>query len=147
MLQTIVVPIEGSEHGQKALDMAIEYAVDHGSALRILSVWKTVRLPDNTHSLVRAQLDPEMLSTDQKKIAEKIVDQAVRTARDNGVADVEGIVKKGQVARTIVDFAATVGADAIMMGSRGLGDISGQLLGSVSHKVSSMAGCTCIIVK
>ena len=33
------------------------------------------------------------------------------------------------------------------MGSRGLGDIGGLLLSSVSHKVSSLSGCTCIMVK
>ena len=47
----------------------------------------------------------------------------------------------------IVDFARDQRADAIVMGSRGLGDVSGLLLGSVSHKVSHLAACTCIMVK
>jgi nucleotide-binding universal stress UspA family protein len=147
MLQTIVVPVEGSDHSEKALDMAIDYALKHGSALKILSVWKTVRLPDNTHSMVRPRVEAEPAEAGLKSMAQQVVDAAVQRARDQGVSAVEGAVKKGQVARTIVTFAETEGADAIIMGSRGLGDVSGLLLGSVSHKVCNMAACTCIVVK
>ena len=37
--------------------------------------------------------------------------------------------------------------DAIVIGSRGLSDIKGLFLGSVSHKVGHLAECTCITVK
>jgi nucleotide-binding universal stress UspA family protein len=35
----------------------------------------------------------------------------------------------------------------IFLGSRGLGDIKGLLMGSVSHKVTQLAECTCVSVK
>ena len=47
----------------------------------------------------------------------------------------------------IVAFAKDRGIDAIVMGSRGTGDMEGLLLGSVSHKVTSLAPCTCVTVK
>ena len=37
--------------------------------------------------------------------------------------------------------------DAIVMGSRGLGDLESLLLGSVSHKVAHAAPCSCVIVR
>ena len=35
----------------------------------------------------------------------------------------------------------------IFLGSRGLGDVGGLLMGSVSHKVMHLAPCTCVAVK
>jgi nucleotide-binding universal stress UspA family protein len=35
----------------------------------------------------------------------------------------------------------------IMIGSRGLGQVKGMLLGSVSSKVCHVADCTCVTVK
>jgi nucleotide-binding universal stress UspA family protein len=37
--------------------------------------------------------------------------------------------------------------DMIFLGSRGLGDAKGLLMGSVSHKVAHLAECTCVSVK
>jgi nucleotide-binding universal stress UspA family protein len=34
----------------------------------------------------------------------------------------------------------------IFLGSRGLGDAKGLLMGSVSHKVAHLAECTCVSV-
>lgn len=41
----------------------------------------------------------------------------------------------GYAAREIVNDAREIGADVIVMGSRGRGDIAGLLLGSTAHKV------------
>ncbi|MCZ7597652.1 MAG: universal stress protein [Gammaproteobacteria bacterium] len=45
-------------------------------------------------------------------------------------------VTTGDPARGIIDSARSLPADMIVVGSRGLGELSGLLLGSVSHKVS-----------
>ena len=37
--------------------------------------------------------------------------------------------------------------DLIVMGRRGLGDLGGLLMGSVSHKVCHLADCACLTVK
>jgi nucleotide-binding universal stress UspA family protein len=38
-------------------------------------------------------------------------------------------------------------AGMIILGSRGLSDLKGFFLGSVSHKVSAHAECSCVTVK
>ena len=53
----------------------------------------------------------------------------------------------GRPADTIVAAAERDKADMIVMGSRGFSDLKGLLLGSVSHKVSHLAPCTCVTVK
>ena len=53
----------------------------------------------------------------------------------------------GSAANEILEFADRHNIDGIVMGSRGLSDFKGLLLGSVSHKVGHLAKCTCITVR
>jgi nucleotide-binding universal stress UspA family protein len=53
----------------------------------------------------------------------------------------------GDPAQSILHLAKERGVDTIVMGSRGLSDIKGLFVGSVSHKINHLAECTCITVK
>ena len=77
----------------------------------------------------------------------EILDQVEDHARKKGLAQIRKVAKTGQPARTIVAHAKQIDADLIVLGSRGLGDIEGMLLGSVSHKVSTLAECSCLTVR
>ena len=147
MFKTILVPTDGSEHAAKALDIACDMAQRWGSKLLVLSVYRHHSMPSSTHSLVGGAIEVEPPDATLGRLAREIMEAAVSRARERGVAQVEGLVRRGPPARTIVQVAKERGADAIAMGSRGLGDAEGFFLGSVSHKVSSLAECTCITVK
>jgi nucleotide-binding universal stress UspA family protein len=54
--------------------------------------------------------------------------------------------KRQEVAGEILATAARVGADLILMGSRARGELTGLLLGSVSHAVAMSALCPVVIV-
>jgi nucleotide-binding universal stress UspA family protein len=53
----------------------------------------------------------------------------------------------GPLAQTIVRQARRVRADLILIGSRGLSDIQGFLLGSISRQVASITRCSVLVVK
>jgi nucleotide-binding universal stress UspA family protein len=53
----------------------------------------------------------------------------------------------GPVAAAIASEARRRKADLILLGSRGLSDVRGFLLGSVSRKVSTLAPCSVLIIK
>ncbi|MEY4705183.1 MAG: hypothetical protein RL042_1385 [Nitrospirota bacterium] len=53
----------------------------------------------------------------------------------------------GPLAQTIVRQARRVKADLILIGSRGLSDIQGFLLGSISGQVASITRCSVFVVK
>ena len=68
-------------------------------------------------------------------------------AESTGVKDITTQILDGAPADMIIAAAENENADLIVMGSRGLGNFAGLLLGSVSHKVSHLSKCTCVTVK
>jgi nucleotide-binding universal stress UspA family protein len=147
MFKTILAAVDGSDHATKALDIASDLAQRCDAKLIILSVYRHHSALESTHTLVKGQQEVEAPDATLGRLAREVVDAAVARAQAKGVVQVEGLVRRGPPARTIVQIAKDRGAQAIAMGSRGLGDVEGFLLGSVSHKVSSLAECTCIMVK
>lgn len=62
------------------------------------------------------------------------------------MAQIEQELTQGDPVRVILDTAKKRDVDAIVMGSRGLSDLGGVVIGSVSHKVSHAAKCRVITV-
>ena len=83
----------------------------------------------------------------EQAIAEKVLVSASDRARRAGIDSVEPIAQNGDVARGIVDAARDHRIDTIVMGTRGLSDLQGLVLGSVAHKVTHAAPCTVVTVK
>ena len=67
-------------------------------------------------------------------------------ASRRGVGQVTRLVEEDDPARAILAAAERLGADLIVMGSRGMSDLKGRLVGSVSHKVLHLASQPCLIV-
>jgi nucleotide-binding universal stress UspA family protein len=57
------------------------------------------------------------------------------------------VLAHGPIARTIARQARRMKADLILIGSRGLSDIRGFLLGSISRQIASIAPCSILVVK
>ena len=75
------------------------------------------------------------------------MDRARKFVAKRGVKKIVPVMVEGDPAEAILDLAARHKASMIVMGSRGLSDVKGLLLGSTSHKVNAQAGCTCVSVK
>ena len=60
---------------------------------------------------------------------------------------IETLIRPGSPADEIVDAAKELGADMIVIGSRGWGEIRSVLLGSVSERVMHLAHCPVLIVR
>jgi nucleotide-binding universal stress UspA family protein len=147
MFANILVPLDGSEGAGRALDTAIALTKRFGGELSLLCVFRHHSPLEASLSMVQARGPLDRPDDALKGYAGDIVAAAKAHAIEAGVTPKESIIKRGQPARAIVAFAKDRGIDAIVMGSRGTGDMEGFLLGSVSHKVSSLAPCTCVTVK
>ncbi len=56
-------------------------------------------------------------------------------------------MERGDAATGILAIASDSDVDTIVMGTRGLSDIQGLVLGSVAHRVAHGADCRVIAVK
>jgi nucleotide-binding universal stress UspA family protein len=149
MFRRILVAVDGSTHAMRAAVAAIDIAHQYGSALEVITVVKkpSTEISEQLRHYMEVENIPATLEEMVDRRSQEILTQVEEHARKKGLFDVRKIAKPGQPARTIVDHAKQTGADLIVMGSRGLGDIEGLLLGSVSHKVSALAECSCLTVR
>ena len=146
MSKTILVPVDGSEHSRKALDFACDLAKGLGGRLHLVHVVQASH-ENRTLVLGAAAVTVHASQKELEEVGHSVVDAAKSVAAEHGCKDVESEVKGGDPSRAIVDSAKAVGADMIVMGTRGLSDFGGLLMGSVSHKVMHLAPCTCVSVR
>jgi nucleotide-binding universal stress UspA family protein len=149
-MQLILHPTDGSKSAEKALELACDLARFHQAKLMILHVQRrhgSVMAPEELRYYEKIEGVPATEAELLHKIALDIAGEVEAAARQAGLSDVESIVVEGDPTGRITEIAKDRGADAIVMGSRGRGDVAGLLLGSVSHKVTQLAPCTCIIVR
>jgi nucleotide-binding universal stress UspA family protein len=174
MIKTIVVPTDGSEHANKAVEMAGDIAAKFGARVVILQallhhtattdlkalceavdagkdvVKKLEDLENAMYEASAASYAPVPLPVPPailQKIGDKIAERACQVMEKKGVEHVSTQVIDGKPAENIIIAAEHENADLIVMGRRGLGDIAGLLMGSVSHKVTHLAECACLTVK
>lgn len=138
--ETIVVGVDGSEHGERALDWAVKEARLRGARLRLVAAW---HLPPKVYS------GPGYIPTagtreSFERFASEAVDAAATHARDAGV-EAESVIREGQAAEVLVEEAAN--ADLLVVGSRGHGGFAGLLLGSVSAQCAHHALCPLVVVR
>jgi nucleotide-binding universal stress UspA family protein len=145
-----MVATDGSHHAERAVELASELARLTGAKLTILHVQRETGselIPPGLEEYAR--LEHVRLSERDvlRAAAQKILQRAKAAAQADGVALPETMLLEGDPARGILDAIRELGVDTIVLGSRGLGDLRGLMLGSVSHKVAHAAPCHCIIVR
>ncbi len=80
-------------------------------------------------------------------IAVKLLERGQKIAEEHGVSRISTSWRGGSTTEGILAQAKEVEADTIVMGSRGLSDLKGLVVGSVSHKVQHLFEGTVITVK
>jgi nucleotide-binding universal stress UspA family protein len=122
-MKTILVATDGSDSSERALAFAIQLARETGASLEIVSVrpqWSTGGTGNAT------------LERDKDRASERVAEDAANRARGEGVVSTARVLE-GDTVSCIVDTARRVHAELLVVGSRGLGSMSGAMLGSVSQ--------------
>ncbi len=175
-LERVLVPFDGSDHAMKALELACDLAGKFGAQCRIIHVLQhdqsledilgvvdVEQLDDETRQALaglkaageRAMdtgfLLPTIPEPALRKLGEAVLWRAKQVAIAKGLVDVDCALRDGDPAEWILAEAKRgpdgLAADMIVMGMRGLGEMAGMLLGSVSYKIIHLAPCSCITVR
>ena len=147
--KTILVAVDGSKHAIKVTEAAADLAQRYGAKLLVLHVIAPIfdgKVPIDLATSARLEHMKQAEYGIFQDAGRDIVQSAELIARKKGVAKVEALVEDGDPASIIIDMARARKADLIVLGRRGLGGLTGLLLGSVSHKVLQMADRPCLIV-
>jgi nucleotide-binding universal stress UspA family protein len=147
MSKTIVVPIDGSECALEALDFAAELVRSEDDKIILLTVVGHKKVPKELQHYLEVEhvKGPPDWECDQL-IASGILDEGKQRLHEHNIHQFETLVERGEPAELIATTANQQAADMIVIGSRGLGNISGLVFGSVSGKVNHLAGCKVITV-
>lgn len=144
MYNKILVPLDGSERSTKALAHAISLAEKFSAKITLMYVIPT--LPPYTDTAI------DRLGHVQQSIIDELLrngnvmlNQYASSFSDRKI-EADQFIIIGHPANEILEKATQEDYDLIVIGSRGLGEIKGYIMGSVSNRVSRHASCPVLII-
>jgi len=152
MISNILVTDDGTEASDKAIVKASELAKQMSVKLTLLHVIDDIEIPA---SLILGN-DRALIERAQRSIGkalEKGWNQRVKTIidklmKDNDIASIDSKCLNGVASQKILEFIDSNRVDMVVMGSnrrlKGVSKI--RALGSVTRKVSELAGCPVLII-
>lgn len=138
MFKQIVWATDGSEHADRALEYAKQLAHQDGAALQVVHVVEKV--PGGRTAGQDLRLDEGQIEAKVKAQADALSEEGLTSAMS--IASELG----AQPAHEIAELARQLGADLIVIGTRGDSAIRGLLLGSVTQRLLHLAGCPVLAV-
>jgi nucleotide-binding universal stress UspA family protein len=145
MFETLLVPVDGSPHSDRAVRMAGELAKCHNSSVVLLHAIKDLTLPKEITDMIYSGEITASRAQILQDSADLILDKARKQLEGAGLANVETVCEWGDPVSVILDYARDHGVALIVLGHRGLGP-HGGLLGSVARKLVNMTDISCLVV-
>ncbi len=144
MFSKILVGVDGSPSAEQAVNCAVDLAKRYGAKLLLVHV-----VPRQFYAVAPSEagvLATTVYVKDIEGEGKEMLADAVSKLKEKGIA-CESRLLQGIPADEILKLAQAERVDLIVLGSRGLTEVRGFLLGSVSDKVSHRAKCPTLIVK
>jgi nucleotide-binding universal stress UspA family protein len=142
----ILLATDGSEEAALAAQSAADLAARTGSELHVVHVGKEL-----THGgYVGVQVGPLPAGSQEllDRQARELLEAQLERMRDAaGASEAEAHLVSGRADEEIVVLAEQIGADVVVMGSRGLGGGRRALIGSVCDSVARHAHCPVMVVR
>lgn len=170
----ILIPVDGSTASKYSIEKAMTTNILKDAEIHLITVispskWSPTRNPGLNKELeaegsrridmtskeiydiptLNPSLNAELLEAlkdADNSHAENILKESKESMASLAIPKTQ-VMRQGDAAEEIIKYSDEIGANLIVMGSRGLGTFSKVLLGSVSQKVLSYSSCSILIVK
>jgi nucleotide-binding universal stress UspA family protein len=136
----ILVPTDFSEPATQALDYAVALAAKVGATVHVLNVM-TPNAVGGQYGMIYAEGVDALLERTRKALDELVA------ARQASASFAPVQLEFGDARGVIDDVAASIGADLIVMGTRGRQGFSRLMLGSVAESIARTAPCPVLLVR
>jgi nucleotide-binding universal stress UspA family protein len=144
----ILVPYDGSPPAARAVEYSLRIATAVGKPgvdIHLLNVQETDPKVLDYFQRDAAEVASRLV-TEHRDAGAKLLETPAKTIENAGVR-AERMVLLGDPSAIIGSYTSNHHCDMIVMGTRGLGPVSGLLLGSVASKVISLVKIPVTLVK
>jgi len=140
-MDKILLATDGSRHSAKTIDQAIKLAKKFDTEVTVLYVIEVNPQQGYDFFASYRTKEEELLHA-----GENVLKKAAESFEEQGVK-VKTRLEKGNPSDIICEIAQKENFDLVILGGRGLGKISGVLLGSVSNAVANCLNNNLMIIK
>jgi len=135
MYKHILIPTDGSELSEKAIDAGVRFAHHIGASVTGFIAVPEYQVPSEADLMHRRALSPDAYAKEAKAQAEEALQKIALQARAEGVAFDTDFVQSDVPHEAIVRAAEKHGCDLIFMASHGRRGISALVHGSETQGV------------
>jgi len=135
----ILVAVDGSKQSDKIIDKTIEY-------LGLVEAKVILVHCHRKFSTILGQTHREKEIPLIKKRAQQVIDPYIERLQKHGITTEQRLMEE-PAGTAITDIASIEKCTLIIMGSRGLTNLTGLLVGSVTNRVLQTAPCSVLVIK
>lgn len=174
MFKHVLLATDGSANASRAAAAAADIAATYGARLTLVTVLSRFMMLEDIESMPVARKLPRAAKDELRRIhrmipksstdidvysyipalpslidalGEVILDEAEKAATRRKLRKITRVAVEGEAATQILKLVNDGKADLVVLGTRGLSNFRGLLIGGVSNKVIHGVKCPCLLVK
>jgi len=147
MLKNILVATDASPASNRAINLAADLAGKYGATLHLLYAVREMQLPPELKKMAEVEKIAGARSDVLDFVGKKILSDAESRALKKGATKVKTALERGDPATAVMRYGKRRKVDLIVLGTRGLGQVKGMLMGSVSRKITNLSDISCLIIR
>lgn len=144
MFKKILVAVDNSVHSKKVVETGADLAAKYGAELILLNTYyipERFNAHESSHYVYLRKIEENMIKHGNDLLA------TIKAELEAKNLKVNTIFEKGPAGPVIVSKSRDEACDLVLVGTRGLGNVTSLIIGSVSNYVIHHAECPVLLVK